>query len=167
VPIPHHLCLFRSHDKNLLFNVVGHLLKIGLRRKDHTTSTHHGFCDESSNLERKKINYQPNANKYELFLYYQQEKKERIFTVSGPSLRIRFSKLLASLVENSSSVSSISTKLFSWHWILVLLYVKLFTDVRYQKDGSASSEGSLCAEQKVLVDQTSDEVQANYRLRRN
>jgi hypothetical protein len=61
----------------------------------------------------------------------------------------------------------ITTKLFSWHWILVLLYVKLFTDVRYQKDGSASSEGSLCAEQKVLVDQTSDEVQANYRLRRN
>ena len=49
----------------------------------------------------------------------------------------------------------------------MLLYVKLFTDVRYQKDGSASSEGSLCAEQKVLVDQTSDEVQANYRLRRN
>lgn len=111
--IPPTLCLFRSHDKNMLYNVVGHLIKIGLWRKDNTTGTHHRFCNESSNLERKII-IEPNATTYELFLHYitfkkKGEKREN-FTVSGPSLRIRFSKLLASLVENSSSVSSILQK---------------------------------------------------------
>ena len=107
MPIPHHLCLFRSHDKHLLFNVVGHLLKIGLWRKDHTTSTHHRFCNESSNLERKKIIIKQMPTYTNCSYIIKKEKKEG-FTVSGPSLRIRFSKLLASLVENSSSVSSIS-----------------------------------------------------------
>jgi hypothetical protein len=97
----------------MLYNVVGHLIKIGLWRKDNTTGTHHRFCNESSNLERKII-IEPNATTYELFLHYitfkkKGEKREN-FTVSGPSLRIRFSKLLASLVENSSSVSSILQK---------------------------------------------------------
>jgi hypothetical protein len=32
----------------------------------------------------------------------------------------------------------------------------------YQEDGNASSEGSLYAEQKVLVDQISDEEQEDY-----
>jgi hypothetical protein len=97
----------------MLYNVVGHLIKIGLWRKDNTTGTHHRFCNESSNLERKII-IEPNATTYELFLHYitfkkKGEKREN-FTVSGPSLRIRFSKLLASRVENSSSVSSILQK---------------------------------------------------------
>jgi hypothetical protein len=34
--------------------VVDHLLKIGLWRKDNTTSTHYRFSNESSNLKRAK-----------------------------------------------------------------------------------------------------------------
>ena len=78
-------------------------------------------------------------------------------------MRIRFSKLFASLVENSSSVSSISKQnhlvsITSWG----VLYIKT-VESGYQEDGIASSEGSLCAGQKVLVDRTSDEALAEYK----
>lgn len=49
---------------------------------------------------------------------------KKISTVSGPSLMIRFSKLLASLVANSSSVSSIA------HHSLVSIVYKVIAHIK-------------------------------------
>jgi hypothetical protein len=56
----------------------------------------------------------------------------------------------------------IETESFSKHNILGSIVHKT-VELGYQEDGIASSEGSLCAGQKVLVDQTSDEAVADYR----
>jgi hypothetical protein len=85
------------------WKIGNNLVKIGLRRRDHTTSTHHRLSNESSNLDIQKA-HEWNLDILASYKLWWQV----IFTVSGPSLRIRSSKFLASLIENSSSVSPVS-----------------------------------------------------------
>ena len=80
---------------------------------------------------------------------------------------IRFSKLLASLVAKSSSVSPVTHKN---HLISKLCCVNLTTKLsskEYREDESANSEGSPCAEQKVPVDQTFGAGQEDYKYKIN
>ena len=99
-----------THDyaskQQLVKKVAAYFIKISCRRKYHTTSSHDRFSNEGSNLKEPKVrntkDYQQTSNIRTLVNFGE-------ITVSGPSVRIRLSKFLANLDENSSSVSPVTS----------------------------------------------------------
>lgn len=82
-------------------------------------------------------------------------------TVSGPSFRISSSRLLANLVENSSSVSpEMFISMLNSYYDLKNKCLKYYlTSVHRNnnlEDETANNVDSQCARQKVLGDQTFD-----------